>query len=106
MATWLTEAPRISEEAFRAQVIELAELMGWDLIYHTHDSRRSPPGFPDLALGRERIIWAELKRDDGILTGEQYLWLERLQQTGHEAYLWQPGDWDEIVRVLSRSVNS
>ncbi len=38
-----------AEGDFQAGVVRLAELRGW-LVYHTHDSRRSQPEFPDLTL--------------------------------------------------------
>ena len=45
----------LKESDFQRAVIEMARLHGW-LVYHTHDSRRSAPGFPDLVLvqGRAR----------------------------------------------------
>lgn len=50
-----------SEAAFQRQVVNLAEFYGW-LIYHTHNSQRSAPGFPDLTLARgPELIFAELK---------------------------------------------
>ena len=65
----------VKEANFQATVIELAELHGWR-VYHTHDSRRSQPGFPDLTLVRRyRLIFAELKREGGKLTAEQTAWL-------------------------------
>ena len=41
----------ILEADFQAQVVKLALLLGWK-VYHTHDSRRSREGFPDLILIR------------------------------------------------------
>ena len=40
-----------SEEDYQAQIIDLAKKLGWR-VYHTRDSRRSEPGFPDLILIR------------------------------------------------------
>ena len=42
----------MTEKQFMAQVVELAKLKGW-LVYHTYDSRRSEPGFPDLCMVRK-----------------------------------------------------
>ncbi len=39
----------LSEADFMDQVIDLAHLYGW-MVYHTYDSRRSAPGYPDLAF--------------------------------------------------------
>lgn len=89
------------EREWQAQVLEAAQLMGW-LGYHTHDSRRSAPGFPDLVLVRERVLFAELKTDTGRLRPEQATWLERLRDAGAEAYLWRPRNWDGVLDTLKR----
>ena len=53
------------EGKFQAAIIELATVCGW-LAYHTHDSRRSTPGFPDLVLVRGGVLlFRELKTDTG-----------------------------------------
>lgn len=84
------------------QVRDLAALCGWRC-YHTFDSRRSQGGFPDLLLVKPgRLVVAELKRDGGEPTPEQALWLEAFRQVpGAEVYLWRPGGWSEIERVLT-----
>ena len=54
-------AAGMSEDVFQRQVEELAESLGWK-VYHTHDSRRSHRGWPDLVLGRRgRVLFRELK---------------------------------------------
>ncbi len=89
-----------TEKQFMAQVIKLGTLFGWR-IYHTHDSRRCVPGFPDLLLLRgERIIAAELKVGKGRATDEQEAWLEAFRDAFAEAYLWRWQDWDDIVKTL------
>jgi hypothetical protein len=40
-----------SEAALQALVVGVAQLYGW-AHYHTHDSRRSDEGWPDLVLCR------------------------------------------------------
>ena len=106
--TLLLEA--ISEEQFQQQVIDLATLRGWRH-YHTHDSRRSAEGFPDLVLARPstlqggfdgRIIFAEMKAQKGRPNVEQRAWLTLLADTGKvEVYVWRPSDWQRIVEVLT-----
>ena len=106
--TLLLEA--ISEEEFQQQVIELATLRGWRH-YHTHDSRRSAEGFPDLVLVRPatlqggfdgRIIFAEIKAQKGRPSAEQRAWLAVLADTGKvEVYVWRPSDFDQIVEILA-----
>lgn len=70
-------------------------------MYHTFDSRRSAPGFPDLVLTRRpRVIFAELKRDDGRPTVHQEAWLDDLRACGQEVFLWKPSDWKSIEKEL------
>ena len=102
----LTLAP--TEEQFQQQVITLAKAAGW-LTYHTRDSRRSEPGFPDLVLsrgpacGRPRVIFAELKTETGRLSPAQLDWLETLRHCPDiESYIWRPSQWPEIVATLQR----
>jgi hypothetical protein len=65
----------LSEASLESRLVELAKLHGW-LAYHTHDSRRSAPGFPDWILIRgERLIALELKSSTGHPTDEQLEWL-------------------------------
>lgn len=89
-------------------VVEAAERLGW-LVYHTFDSRRSQPGYPDLTLVRAsdgRLIHVELKRERGTFRPEQVIWLGELREVarerGTEVYTWRPSDWlsGEIERVL------
>jgi hypothetical protein len=91
----------VSEEHWQNDVIEAAQLFGWR-IYHTHDSRRSQPGFPDLVMLRDRVaIFAELKTDRGRLTPEQRDWLEALDQCDQiKVRLWRPGDRPEMLSDL------
>lgn len=95
--------PAITEKQFQAQVLELARLYGWRW-YHTHDSRRSPAGFPDLVLVHPRrmvVLFVELKTDRGRLRSEQFNWICDLRCAGAEAVTWRPKFWPEIERVLS-----
>ena len=92
--------PKESEKQFQTAVIELAILRGWKH-YHTYRSKRSVPGFPDLVLVRERIIFAELKREGGEATPQQQEWLDAIAYADGTAYLWQPSDWNEILRELT-----
>jgi len=94
----------LSEKDWQRQVVELARLVGWQHVYHTHDSRRSAHGFPDLALVRERLILVELKRETTRPTDAQTDWLTALAAAGAEVYLWRPSDLDEIGQILAGRV--
>jgi hypothetical protein len=83
----------------------LAAMTGWQLRYHTLRSKGSQGGFPDRVLVRDRIVYAELKREKKTSTpvgAEQKRWLDSLTKAGGECYLWRPSDLDEIGRVLSK----
>lgn len=90
----------ISEREFQSQILQLAKAFGW-LWFHTYDARRSQPGFPDLVLVRERVIFAELKTARGKQSDAQRAWESRLRAAKAEFYLWRPDSWDEIRRVLA-----
>lgn len=109
--------PRQSERDFHAQVVKLAAYLGWSM---WHDAATNAPrvcwsckapargprnasGLPDLLLVRgERLIWAELKAQDGVTTPEQREWIARLRAAGETVYVWRPNDWPEIEKVLAR----
>lgn len=91
------------EEILLAKVIALAKITGWKA-YHTRDSRKSEPGFPDLVLtnGEDVLIW-ELKDNRRKPTVDQERWLNLFQHTGKvEAGLYRPRDWPAIVERLTR----
>ncbi len=98
----------IPEKMFLQQVIDLAHLTGW-LCYHTHDSRRSCPGFPDLALchpGRHLYLLAELKSERGRLSPAQQSWIDALREASIEVHVWRPADFDVIVTRLTIGVDN
>lgn len=80
----------------------LARILGWEC-YHTRHSVGSDEGFPDWVCVRdERVLFVELKRMKGRLTGAQSTWailLLRAQRV--EYYLWRPSDWREVQEVLA-----
>lgn len=91
-------AAGMSEDVFQRQVEKLAESLGWK-VYHTHDSRRSHRGWPDLVLGRRgRVLFRELKTMKGRTTPDQKEWLELLNAAGHDAAVWRP------VQLFDRTI--
>jgi hypothetical protein len=99
-------ALQMREKQLQATIEQLAKYLGWR-VYHTYDSRRSNPGFPDLCMvhaGQERVVWAELKSTTGRLTKAQREWLDDLEAAGQECYLWRPSSWvsGEIHRILQK----
>ena len=93
----------LSEAEWQAQVIRLAISNGWQT-HHHFDSRRSSPGWPDLALvhpTRCLFLLAEIKTETGRVKPEQEQWLAWLTAAGVDARLWRPSDWDEVVATLT-----
>ena len=94
---------RVLEGEFMQQVIDLALTLGW-LVYHTHDSRHSPAGFPDLILVRDtRLLAIECKRDDSVEPTEaQWAWLRALGSVKTVAsYVATPSaDWADLEALL------
>ena len=95
----MTAATDVRERHFQQAVMDCARLLGWR-VYHTFDSRRSNPGFPDLVLVRDRVVFAELKTERGQLSRDQAEWLDALGAAGAEAHLWRPADWPTIDATL------
>ena len=95
-----------SELKWQAQIIELAQVLGW-WPFHLYYAQRSPAGWPDLVLLRERVIFAELKgrSKDGKAETLKPLQVEmahRCFTAGVEYYAWLlPDDFEEIKAVLS-----
>ena len=98
----------LSEKEFQAQVVSLARTLGW-MTYHTFNSQRSNPGFPDLVMVRgERVVFAELKSEKGRVSEAQKEWLAALNVLADvpgspvKVWMWRPSDWDDIVQTLAR----
>lgn len=94
------------EEDFQNQVLALAGPLGWELTYHTHDSRRSNGGFPDLVMASERrgrVVFLELKAEGEKPPADQIRWAETLTACGQEHHFLWPSDMhngrvEEILR--------
>jgi hypothetical protein len=100
------KTPPQTERQFERAVVELAELQGW-LVYHTYDSRRSNPGFPDLVMVRNgALLFVELKSEKGRTSSAQEQWISALDEVAGwptdavEVYIWRPSMWGEIEEIL------
>lgn len=94
----------ISEKEFQDKhVIPYAVSTGW-LVYHTYDSRKSEPGYPDLTMFRPDLcqgpVWFELKDETGKLTKDQKKWRDAILKAAGAWYLMRPSDWNEIQQIL------
>lgn len=92
-----------SEREFQDQLVKVARVHGWQLQYHTHDSRRSAAGFPDLVLinpTRKEMLVYELKTEKGLVTQAQMEWIQGFRLAGVRAGVRRPRDWDLILKEL------
>lgn len=105
----------VTEAEFQRQVIDLARTLGWRVAHFrtvrvlrgngsTHYAtpvQADGAGFPDLIMVRgERLLAVELKSGRGVVTDEQLAWLDALEGTRAEVYVWRPDHWDTLVEVL------
>jgi hypothetical protein len=94
-----------SEDELFEYVRDCCAVGGW-MMYHTHDSRHSASGFPDVTAvhaGMGRLVFAELKSQRGVVPETQRAWLDALGETGcaecvHD--LRRPRDADAILECL------
>lgn len=63
--------------------------------YHTFNSQRSEPGFPDCVIVGGAILFRELKSREGVLKPEQRRWGSRIMRAGGDWSVWRPRDWDD-----------
>ena len=99
---------QISERDWQSHVVKVATAKGWKH-YHPPDNRpvngriqKVVSGFPDLCLIKNgRMIFAELKREKGIVSEEQQAWITAIKECGIEVYVWRPSDIHTLVDVLS-----
>lgn len=88
----------VTEAQFQRLVVDTAKMLGLR-VYHTHDSRRSEPGFPDLVIvGSHGVLFRELKTQKGRVRPEQQYWLAILHAAGCNAAIWRPQDFP--LRVM------
>lgn len=82
-----------AEDATLGQIRQVAESIGY-LTFHVYDSRRCPPGFPDLWIcGFGKLLVLELKAGRNTTTKEQERWLHELHSAGVEARVYHISEW-------------
>ena len=93
---------RLSEKDFSQTVYDLARMLGWLVVrFPTWQRTGTTPGFPDIiAVRRGRVLFAELKAEDGKPTPAQRKWLSALAEAGAEVYVFKPSSWRQIEQVL------
>lgn len=106
----LRAAQRPTWKEFQRNVVDLGHVAGWTIAQFrpllTKHGWRTPvsadgAGFPDLVLvGRDQVLFRELKSGRGRLTVDQEAWLELLARNGADAGVWTDRDLDRIVAEL------
>jgi VRR-NUC domain len=99
----------VTERDFQKAVTDALTLFCWRWT-HFRPARsskgwRTPlsgaSGFPDVvAVRNDRVLYLELKAEDGRLSAEQAEWLTALALAGADVHCWRPSDWDVAVEVL------
>jgi len=102
------------ESEYQQQIIDLAHLYNWRVahfrtvrvqrangsVYYATALAADGAGFPDLVLVRERVIYAEIKTNRGVLSDEQKIWRDMLLAAGEEWYVWKPKDFESVKEAL------
>lgn len=97
-----------TERQWQAVIEEAAAYLGYPFAYHTHDSRKSDEGFPDLVLVKPgvRVIYFECKTDKpgSKPTQKQVDWVRALRSTGAHAWIVRPRNVDFVLDVLRGTI--
>ena len=99
----------MTEKTLQAFTLQAARGAGF-VAYHTWNSQKSAPGFPDLVMAKPgRLLFVELKRHGKHPTEAQQAWLDTLAQVAGdvEVYVWTPESWVDgtIIRILTGDTN-
>lgn len=89
----------MSETEWQEQVIAIAELFGW-WWWRDNMSTRNRRGMTDLVLFRDRIVWAELKKETGKSRPGQPEFATRVIRARGEHYVWRPRHKAQVLEVL------
>lgn len=105
------------EAGLQEDVIALARTLGWLVahfrpvriqranggVYYETPVGADGQGWPDLVLVRDRVLYVELKRENGTLEPAQRVWRDRIKEAGATWLLWRPRDWESgaIQRELT-----
>lgn len=99
----------MTEAQLQDAVIDLCRLYGLKVAHfrpaRTDRGWRTPvgadgAGFPDLVIvGRNGVLWRELKSDRGYLSHEQQAWLCVLTAAGGDTAVWRPCHWPDHIEA-------
>ena len=103
----MTTIAPLNEKQFQGMVEQALRAGGWK-VYHTFNSRRSEPGYPDIHAVHPmtgQSFFAELKMPKGKVSLAQRSWISSLMVAGHVVFVWRPEHWDEIVDVANGTID-
>lgn len=99
------------ERQLQDGLVTVARVCGF-MVYHTWDSRRSAPGFPDLICVKgHRMLALEIKQQRGRVSEAQREWIAELGQVpGCTAVIVRPEPRDEteisyedVIRMMQEA---
>ncbi len=114
-AAFIEEQLRDWPEAdFQEHILGLARAYGWHAahfrkvriqrangsVYYETPVAADGKGWPDLVLVKDRVLYVEVKRQNGKLEPAQEDWRDWIVFAGGEHKTWKPSDLGEIERVL------
>jgi hypothetical protein len=82
---------QVSERDFQRTVTQLCDWLQLDW-FHPLSSRGMRPGWPDLVIIGDRILYRELKSESGVVSAEQRRVGSRLTRAGADWAVWRPRD--------------
>ena len=100
----------VNEAGLSRSVTELLTLRGW-MWHHQRPGQTSGgrwnrgtegnSGFPDIVAVRHgRVVFIELKAQNGQVSPEQTAWHNALRIADVDAFIWRPSHWPAIEREL------
>jgi hypothetical protein len=100
----------MTESEWQQQVLAAALRLGWQTMHIGRTGKHQAVGakgtlgigWPDVTLVKGgRIIFAELKAQDGVLTPNQNGVFQHLSKTSAECYIWRPSDFGLVLDTLA-----
>ena len=102
-----------SEDSWTDYLIAMGNSLGWKVVHFPRVRtnykgktrwetvyRGDGKGWLDMVFWRERVIYAELKEENGKPTPDQIIVMQELKVAGQEVYCWKPSDLESIRRIL------